>query len=158
MAMGNNPGQLDHVALMVWPEHLEERVEELSRLLGVEFEFFEAPRQGIRGALSSQSQLEFIAPLRDGSGASDSLVRLLEERGEGIHSITFGVADADASDAHLRANGVRTRGVYDAINEDTPAFVREEFSVIRECHLRERLSGALFVLSQIERREGTADQ
>ena len=70
MSMGNNPGKVDHVVMMVWPENLEAAVERLSQMLEIEFEFFVAPGQGIRGALAAEAMLEFIAPLRDGSGSS----------------------------------------------------------------------------------------
>ena len=152
MAMGNNAGRVDHVVMMCWPENLESATERLAKLLEIEFQPFEAARQGIRGTISIEGELEFITPLRDGSPASESLERSLRERGEGIHSITFGVADATATKARLDAQGFKARDVYDAINEDTPAFVREAFSVTREVHLRERVAGSLFVLSEIVRR------
>ena len=153
VAMGNNAGCVDHVVLMCWHENLESATERLARLLEIEFQPFVAVRQGIRGTISIEGELEFIAPLRDGSPASESLERSLRERGEGVHSITFGVADAAATKARLDAQGFKARPVYDAINEDTPAFVKEAFSVTREVHLRERVSGALFVLSEIVRRD-----
>lgn len=153
MAMGRNVGRVDHVVMMCWPENLEGATERLARMLEIEFTPFEAPRQGIRGTLSIEGELEFIAPLRDGSPASESLERLLEERGEGIHSITFGVADADATHARLESEGFRVRPVYDAINEDTPTFVSEAFAVTKEVHLRERIAGSLFVLSEIVPRD-----
>ncbi len=149
MAMGNNVGRVDHVVMMCWPENIDGATARLSEMLEIDFEAFEAPRQGIRGTLSIEGMLEFISPLRDGSRASRSLEKLLEERGEGIHSITFGVADADAARARLERKGFATRPVYDAINEDTPEFVREAFSATREVHMRERIAGSLFVLSEI---------
>jgi hypothetical protein len=115
----------------------------------IEFEYFEAPRQGIKGTLSIDGMLEFIAPLDDGSKMSDSLSRLLDEKGEGVHSVTFGVADADATRVRLVGDGFQARDVYDAINEDTPDFVRQAFSVTKEVHMRERVAGTLFVLSEI---------
>ncbi len=153
MPMGDNVGQVDHVVMMVRSENLDASVARLSELLEIQFEYFEAPRQGVKGALSADSMLEYIAPLGDGSPASDSLIRLLDEKGEGIHSITFGVADARATKERLDVIGVRSREVYDAINEDAPAFMHERFDTTLECHLRERVAGTLFVLSQIERKE-----
>jgi len=156
MAMGNNVGRVDHVVMMCRPENLDAATRQLSELLEIEFVPFDAPRQGIRGALSIEGMLEFIAPRGDGSPASASLERLIEERGEGIHSITFGVADAQATHDRLVAQGYRTRPVYDAINEDTPGFVREAFSVTKEVHMRERIAGSLFVLSEIVPRDPTS--
>lgn len=152
MGMGNNAGQIDHVVLMCRAENLVASTERLEKMLRIEFEYFEAPRQGIRGSLSMAGGLEFIAPLGDGSAMSDSLERLLEERGEGIHSIAFGVADAEATKARLDREGFAAREPYDAINEDAPAFMHERFSVTKEVHLRERVAGTLFVLSEITKR------
>ena len=41
----------------------------------------------------------------------------------------------------MRAQGIKTRGVYDAINDDAPAFMHQNFSATKECHLAERLFG-----------------
>lgn len=154
MAMGNNAGRVDHVVMMCRPENLESATARLARMLEIEFVPFEAARQGIRGTLSIEGMLEFITPLEDGSPASQSLERLMEERGEGVHSITFGVDRAEATRDRLESEGFRTRPVYDAINEDTPEFVRDAFSVTKEVHLRERIAGSLFVLSEIVPRSG----
>ena len=153
MAMGNNVGRVDHVVMMCRPENLEAATSRLSEMLEIEFTPFDAPRQGIRGTLSIEGMLEFITPREDGSSASTSLERLIEDRGEGVHSITFGVADAQTAHDRLVAQGYRTRPVYDAINDDTPGFVRDAFSVTKEVHLRERVAGSLFVLSEIVPRE-----
>ena len=157
MAMGENVGRVDHVVMMVWPENLDSCVRRLEEVFEAEFRYFEAGRQGIKGALSADTMLEVIAPLRDGSPASDSLVRLLDEKGEGVHSITFGVGDAHAARERLDALGVKNRGVFDALHEDAPDFIKDDYSVLLECHLRERIHGTLFVLSQIERSEPDAE-
>jgi hypothetical protein len=149
MAMGNNVGQVDHVVMMCRPENLAGATERLSKMLEIEFDYFEAPRQGIKGALSIGSGLEYIAPLCDGSAMSDSLLRLLDEKGEGVHSITFGVANAEKTKARLDREGFKSREPYDAINEDAADFMHEKFSVTKEVHLRERIAGTLFVLSEI---------
>jgi len=153
MSMGRSIGKVDHVVMMVWPQNLEAATARVSELLGVEFEFFDVPIQGIKGALDTEAMLEFIAPRMDGSGSSESLERLLEKQGEGIHSITFGVADAHATNERLQKQGFKTRGVFDAVNEDTPDFMRERFSTMLEIHMKERINGSLFVLSQIDRSE-----
>lgn len=153
MSMGRMAGKVDHVVMMVWPENLESAAARMSELLGVHFEFFDVPIQGVQGALDTEAMVELIAPRRDGSASSRSLERLLEEKGEGIHSITFGVADAEATNARLERQGFATRGVFDALNEDTPDFMRERFSTMKEIHMKERIHGSLFVLSQIDRRE-----
>lgn len=149
MAMGNNVGRVDHVVMMCRPENLESATQRLAEMLEIEFTPFEAARQGIRGTLSIEGMLEFITPLVDGSSASRSLERLLDERGEGVHSITFGISSAEETHERLIREGYGVRPVYDAINEDTPEFVRDAFSVTKEVHMRERVAGSLFVLSEI---------
>jgi len=153
MGMGNNAGQVDHVVMMCRAENLVAATERLEQMLEIEFEYFEAPRQGLRGSLSMESGLEFIAPLGDDSAMSNSLTRLIEEKGEGIHSITFGVADADATKARLDRQGFKAREPYEAVNEDAPAFMHENFTTTKEVHMRERVAGTLFVLSEIEKRD-----
>jgi hypothetical protein len=152
MAMGNNVGQIDHVVMMCRPENLEAATDRLSKMLEIEFEYFDAPLQGIKGALSIDSGLEYIAPLCDGSAMSDSLLRLLDEKGEGIHSITFGVADAKETKVRLDRDGFKAREPYDAINESAPDFMHDKFSTTKEVHMRERIAGTLFVLSEITTR------
>ena len=149
MAMGNNAGRVDHVVMMCHPSNLESATKRLSAMLQIEFVPFEAQRQGIRGSLSIEGMLEFITPLEDGSSASRSLERLLKKSGEGVHSITFGVESAQATHDRLVSEGYGVRPVYDAINEDTPDFIRNAFSVTKEVHMRERIAGSLFVLSEI---------
>ena len=135
--------------MMCHPSNLESATKRLSAMLQIEFVPFEAQRQGIRGSLSIEGMLEFITPLEDGSSASRSLERLLEKSGEGVHSITFGVESAQATHDRLVSEGYGVRPVYDAINEDTPDFIRNAFSVTKEVHMRERIAGSLFVLSEI---------
>jgi hypothetical protein len=149
MAMGNNVGQVDHVVMMCRGENLVAATERLEKMLQIEFEYFDAPRQGIKGSLSITSGLEFIAPLGDGSAMSDALERTLDEKGEGIHSITFGIENAQETKAYLDREGFKAREPYDAINDDAPAFMKKEFTTTKEVHMRERVAGTLFVLSEI---------
>ena len=156
MSMGRSVGKVDHVVMMVWPENLDAAVERVRQLCEVEFEYFDVPVQGVKGALSTETGLEFIAPRRDGSSSSDSLVRLLEEKGEGLHSITFGVADAHATHERITRQGFKTRGVFDARNDDTPDFMKARFDTMLEVHLKERVAGTLFILAQHDRSEAEA--
>ena len=150
MAMGNNVGQVDHVVMMCRAENLVASTVRLEEMLEVTFEYFEASRQGIKGSLSIASGLEFIAPLGDGSAMSQALERVLDEKGEGIHSVTFGVADADATKARLDRQGFKAREPYEAVNEDAAPLMHKHFTTTKEVHMRERVAGSLFVLSEIK--------
>ena len=90
MAMGNNVGQVDHVVMMCRPENLAGATERLSKMLEIEFDYFEAPRQGIKGALSIGSGLEYIAPLCDGSAMSDSCSACSMRRARGFTPLLLG--------------------------------------------------------------------
>lgn len=150
MAMGNNVGQVDHVVMMCRAENLVASTVRLEEMLEVTFEYFEAPRQGVKGSLSIASGLEFIAPLGDGSAMSQALERVLDEKGEGIHSVTFGVADADATKARLDRQGFKAREPYEAVNEDASPLMHEHFTTTKEVHMLERVAGSLFILSEIK--------
>jgi len=134
--------------MMVRPENLDACVERLSGVLGVEFEHFTFEPQGLKGAISLESGLEVITPLTPDS----VLARQLEKWGEGIHSITFGVPDAEAAKERAEANGMGTYGVYNALGDSSPDFIKEKFQVLKECHFRDKIFGTLFVASQIEPR------
>src|SRR5262249_53358525 len=147
-----NINRVDHVVLMVRPENLSSCVERLANVLGAEFEYFVHEPQGLRGAISFESGLEVITPTREDS----VLARQLDEHGEGINCIVYGVRDADEAKARAEQNGMPTYRIHDALGPGTSDFTRERFEVLRECHFRERIFGALFVASQLEPRRSTS--
>jgi 4-hydroxyphenylpyruvate dioxygenase-like putative hemolysin len=147
--LAQNVNRIDHVVMMVRPDNLDACVERLSGVLGVDFEHFVFEPQQLRGAISLEAGLEVITPLSEDS----VLARQLDKWGEGIHSITFGVKDADEARARAEANGMETYGVYDALGASSPDFIAEQFQVLRECHFKQKIFGTLFVASQIEPRD-----
>lgn len=135
------------------PENLEACVERLTNVLGAEFEYFTYEPQGLRGAISLESGLEVIAPLSDDS----VLARQLADEGEGIHSIVYGVRDADEAQARAEQHGMSTYRIHDALGPGTSELTIRHFQVLRECHFRENIFGARFVASQLEPRADVTD-
>lgn len=98
--------RVDHLAIIVHPENLDAYVEKLSKLLGVTFDdSILAEDAGVRAALSWDSGLEIVAPLRKEGRYWERLQRF----GEGCTVLVFGVDDID--EAMVRANqmGIETR-------------------------------------------------
>lgn len=96
--------RIDHVGYAV--EDLEAAVRYHERLYGAEVvhrEEMEA--DGVREALIAvgPSFLQLLEPTR----ADSPVGRFLERNGEGVHHVGYGVADVDATLAHLKDLGVR---------------------------------------------------
>jgi predicted enzyme related to lactoylglutathione lyase len=95
--------RVDHVAIIVYKENVEKYVRKLSDALGVTFDpptIVEST--GVVAALSWDSGLEILAPLREEGRFWDRLQR----HGEGCSIIVFGVADMDEAKARAQAAGV----------------------------------------------------
>lgn len=97
-------GKLDHIAIAV--RSAEQARGFFEDALGARFLFESArPQDGFR-VLNFDlggTIIELIEPIGD-----DSFVaRFLEKRGEGVHHLTFAVADPQSAVADLRARGVR---------------------------------------------------
>ena len=151
MSLNQNTNRVDHIVMLVRPENLEACVERLANVLGAEFQSFVYEPQGLRGAISLESGLEVITPLRE-----DSLLsRQLAEHGEGIHCVVYGVRDADEAKTRAEQHGMPCYRIHDVLGPGTSPFTVEHFQVLRECHFRERIFGALFVASQMEPHQAT---
>lgn len=98
--------RIDHLAIIVRPENLDAYVEKFSRLLGVSFDdSIHAEDAGVRAALSWDSGLEIVAPLRQEGRYWERLQRF----GEGCTVLVFGVEDIDEASARANDMGVETR-------------------------------------------------
>jgi methylmalonyl-CoA/ethylmalonyl-CoA epimerase len=99
--------RLDHVAMAV--PTIEEGLGMVQSLGGAYFAGLDQPREGFRWVqflLPDRSKLELIAPIRPGS----FLDRFLEERGSGLHHITFKVTDVSEAATRAKALGHRLLG------------------------------------------------
>jgi hypothetical protein len=98
--------RIDHLAIIVRPENLELYVQKLSQLLNVTFDdVVRAEDAGVAAALSWDSGLEIVAPLRQEGRYWERLQRF----GEGCTVLIFGVDDMDEAVARANAMGVSSR-------------------------------------------------
>ena len=103
--MANPPiGKLDHIGIAV--KSVAEARKFFEETLGATFVFESAnERAGFRLAALDLNGLsiELLEPL----GANSFLHKFLEKRGEGMHHLTFNVADCKDKTAALKEQGVR---------------------------------------------------
>lgn len=98
--------RIDHLAIIVRPENLDAYVEKFSKLLGVSFDdSIYAEDAGVRAALSWDSGLEIVAPLRQEGRYWERLQRF----GEGCTVLVFGVEDIDTAAERANEMGIETR-------------------------------------------------
>lgn len=98
--------RIDHIAIIVRPENLDAYVEKFSQLLGVSFDdSIHAEDAGVRAALSWDSGLEIVAPLREEGRYWERLQRF----GEGCTVLVFGVEDIDEAADRANEMGIETR-------------------------------------------------
>ncbi|GAY22198.1 VOC family protein [Sphingobium fuliginis] len=98
--------RIDHLAIIVRPENLDAYVEKFSKLLGVTFaDSIHAEDAGVRAALSWDSGLEIVAPLRPEGRYYERLQRF----GEGCTVLVFGVENIDDAAARANGMGIETR-------------------------------------------------
>jgi hypothetical protein len=103
-----NVGKIDHVAAMFWnTENQEKARKQLESALGIT-DFEEVPDPTglwIRFLISWDSGIELAAPI--GSlPQSSRMFQKLKERGEGWHSVMFGVADLTEAEKRAKAAGL----------------------------------------------------
>src|SRR5919197_2707668 len=102
-------GLVDHVAVAV--HDIRTAMHLFVETLGGSFLFAgDNPGSGLRWAqfrYPHGGKIELVTPL----APDGSLARFIRDRGEGVHHITFKVADIDAAIRSVRANGVPLIGV-----------------------------------------------
>jgi 4-hydroxyphenylpyruvate dioxygenase-like putative hemolysin len=120
---------IDHVGIIVYRENLAKYVQQLSDLLGVEFdEPIVNEGAGCIAALSWGSGFEIMAPIRNEGRFWDRLQRF----GEGTCTIIFGVPDIEAAIERARSQGAEVDFVA-KLEGDEPWLAR--FSSFREARL-----------------------
>lgn len=101
--------RIDHVSMVVWK--LEDRLPMLTELFGMKIAGrFENPAAGYNGVALDMPgggpQWELLEPTGDGS----FLWRFLEERGPGLHHVTFQVESIERATKALRDYGYEPLG------------------------------------------------
>ncbi|NNC75949.1 MAG: VOC family protein [Acidimicrobiia bacterium] len=103
--------RFDHVAIAVWDVGT---MVTLVELLGGRFrdggDVESAGFKWVQFHLPGAGKLEVLQPL-DADDSDHFLVRFLEDRGEGLHHLTFKVTDLEAAVAEARSRGFEVVGV-----------------------------------------------
>lgn len=151
-------GRIDFVGICVHLENLEDCVRRLSELLGVRFEGPFDSEHGLRVCIDFDSGLEIYAPLTGDAArpGAEPYRRFLEEHGEGIYRLSFGVRSADESGKQGRslgypvvvAAGPPTAWQSGSLRPDWD----DRFDVWRHAALTEPIHGVRLSLTQIEQR------
>src|SRR3954453_22813223 len=142
-----NVGRINHVAICVLPENLTAAVEDFSELLDIKFEGpLESTTAGITYYLDWDSGMEVYAP-NDRMLAADRF-KFLEEHGEGLFRLIFGVADIGEAVERAHALGHELPHYGSAFNMN-PKW-RDRFEKMDEALLREPVHGVRIAFSQME--------
>ena len=95
--------KVDHIGILVG--NLDEALKLYEGCFGAEVDRIETvPEQGVKAAVLSLGQgarLELLEPL-----PGSNMAKVLEKRGEGLHHITFEVADVEQELSRLSERGV----------------------------------------------------
>lgn len=144
-----NVNRIDHVAILVRPENLESAVDHYSKLLGISFEGpFKSDSAGVTYYLDWTSGLEVYAP-HDPVLAADRF-QYLEEHGEGVFRLIFGVPDIGEAVARARSMGHEVP--IEASAFDLNPEWEDRFEKMDEALMSEPIHGIRIAFSQIEPR------
>ena len=143
---------IDHVAWVSRLENLDANVAELERLANARLMRFRREDMGFIICVNWAAGLEVLAPLEQRTEVNQMMHDWLEQRGESVMFVVFGVAGLEAHKARLEAMGVDVGPLV----EDDPASPWHDQLV-----LRERIAGTVmnssFVLGDIDYADGLID-
>ena len=89
--------RVSHVVYCFREENIDKAAAFLTDVLGAQFEDSSRPELGLRIYISLESGLELIAPSPDIGAVGERFVRFLDEHGEGVYNIVYGVEDLDVT-------------------------------------------------------------
>lgn len=143
-------GRIDHIAILVRLENLTTAVEHYSNLLDISFEGpFESDVTGITFYIDWESGMEIYAPrVRE---LAEDRFKFLEEHGEGVFRVVFGVPDID--DAVARARGMGHDVPVQLTAFDLNPSWRDRFDRMDEAFVADTVHGVRIAFSQIEPKE-----
>lgn len=98
---------LHHVVWCVAPEHFESVRRFWEGSLGVSLHEIDLPDLGLRVLISWRAGLEIMTPAYASGSMVDAAQAFLDEKGDGVYSVVYGVDDLDARVAELEAEGRR---------------------------------------------------
>lgn len=140
---------VDHVTYISWPHTIQENLAQLSALSGATFTRFDRHDMGFTMYLSWEAGLEVVTPMEGSTDFNQLLYGWLEERGEGLMGVVFGIRDLEQHRQRLEAQGFEVGPVMDD-HADSPWH--------HKIRLFERLGGVVmnstFILGDIDYSEG----
>lgn len=139
---------VDHVAWVSRPENLDANVAELERLSGVTLDRKVSEAQGIVVCISWEAGLEIVSPIGNESPVGRMLNRHLDDHGESVLAVIFGVDDIEKEKARIEGLGYVVGPLIRGTNN-------ERISV-RERHAAD-IMGTKFTLGEIEYADGVID-
>jgi len=145
--VSQNIQRVDHVIYAVLPENQQAFVDRFSELCRVEFLGPTERPNGLRTYISWSAGINIISPVSDSLPFSVDLRALIEQRGEGIVGMTFGVADIHEARRRATSLGYQISEMIE--NDGTEAYIAEVES------MQETLVGlvnnSVFVFGEIKR-------
>jgi predicted enzyme related to lactoylglutathione lyase len=138
--------RVSHVVYCFRPENIDRAAEFLSEVLGVTFEDSSRPELGLRIYISLENGLELIAPSPDVGVAGERFTRFLDEHGEGVYNIVYGVEDLDTTIERAKPFGVAV--THRSSFAHLPPW-QGRFDVLDEAHF-ESFLGMKITLGRIE--------
>jgi catechol 2,3-dioxygenase-like lactoylglutathione lyase family enzyme len=137
---------VSHVVYCFRDENLDKAAEFLTNVLGAKFEDSSRPELGLRIFVSFENGLELIAPSPEVGVAGERFTRFLDEHGEGVYNIVYGVADLDETADRAKPYGVNV--THRSSFADVPPW-QGRFDVLDEAHFETYL-GMKITLGRIE--------
>lgn len=136
---------VDHVAWVSRPENLDANVAELERLSDVKLIRKVSEAQGITVCISWEAGLEIVAPIGDATPVSRMLNKHLDEHGESVLAVIFGVDDIEMEKARLDGLGYAVGPLIRGTHNDRIS-VKERYAA--------DIMGTKFTMGEIEYAEG----
>jgi hypothetical protein len=140
---------IDHVTWISHPDNIEANVERLEKLSGGKLTRFERDDMGFVMYLDWEAGLEVVTPMKKRTDFNQLLYNWLEERGEGLMGVIFGVRDLESHKQRLEAKGFEVGPLMDD-HPDSPWHDR--------IRLYERMGGVVmnstFILGDIDYSDG----
>ncbi|MEJ7927792.1 hypothetical protein WG908_13635 [Sphingobium sp. AN641] len=141
---------VDHVAYISRWETVEANAARLEALTDAKLQRTDRPHVGVVLYIDWSAGLEIVAPMPERTEQNESLHDLLDNRGEGVLAVIYGVEDLDAHKEKLEAKGFEISPLWESVH---PAGSWSERLLVRERH------GPVFmntwlIYSQIDYRDG----
>lgn len=145
--MSQNIQRVDHVIYAVRPENQKAYVEQLSKLCRINFHGpTERPKTGLRTYINWSAGINVVAPVSDTVPIAMQIKSMIEQRGEGLIGIAFGVADMVEARQHATSLGY---DISDMIENDGTEPYAAETEIMLETVVGDIMNN-LFLLAEVK--------